>query len=200
MHPFQPSQLGGPCVIFPAIQRGLTPFSSWYAAGSICIYSYSTFVAVADKMYAIPFSTKVACNVEGIAIRVTVASGAGTRCRLGIYKCGGVGAPYPTTLLQDFGSVLTDSTGVKSITGLTCAIQAYTLYHAIALFESTPTFRAPHTEDFWGAWGCNNTGTGSGRAYITADQAYGALPANYSVVNPACVGGTYQPGVFLRFT
>jgi len=70
------------------------------------------FASTVGKMYAAPLWLP-ACTIDGYAINVALAAGAGGVCRSGLYSDV---EGRPVTLLRDFGTLSTTTTGDKSPT------------------------------------------------------------------------------------
>mgnify|MGYP000403913187 CR=1 FL=1 len=77
-------------------------------------YLISTFNAVADTIYFVPFLATAGTTYNRIGIDVTSANG-GATARLGIYKADS-SSGGPGTLVVDAGTVSVGTTGIKEIT------------------------------------------------------------------------------------
>lgn len=99
---------------------------------------YDTFAPVAGTLYASPFFVGEATPFDQIAITVQTAAAAGSRVRMGVYKSERL---VPTTLIVDAGSILTDTTGQKSLSIGPITIQPG-LYWLVCVFNGAPQVRA----------------------------------------------------------
>ena len=135
----------------------------------------ATQSATAGRLYTCPIFIARPMTFDAIAAWVTVASGANTSVRFGIYNDGT--NHYPDSLVLDAGTVLTDATGLRGI-AISQALATKGWYWAAALFESTPTvawtrFISPlGTADITDGFSYNPSSW-----YVA--QAYGALPASF---------------------
>lgn len=98
-------------------QAGTSPLELWYpmtlpTGGD----SVGTSIVSGNLMVMIPFPTGRGGVLDRIAIRVTSAATAGGRAQLGLYLPTSESNIYPGALLADYGEVVTDSTGIKSVT------------------------------------------------------------------------------------
>lgn len=76
--------------------------------------------------YAEPYFPGGPFDVDRVAVQVTTAGGAGSILRVGVYSSDSLGR-RPQTLLADWGSFDTASTGIKELT-ISTHFDAYTLY------------------------------------------------------------------------
>jgi hypothetical protein len=127
------------------------------------------------RLFALPFWPGRACTLTGSALNVTTLL-AGTSARMGVYLSDGV---YPTTLLSDFGTVTTASTGIRSITGLNVAIRPVLHYLVIARQGAAGTL-AVSSRSTWEPIVSDSTPTiaaNTNTYYI--DSVTGALPGSF---------------------
>ena len=97
----------------------------------------STTTVVDARVYFIPMEVVNPCTISDIGIEVvTTPGGTGSVVRLGIYYDDGTN--LPATLLADFGTVDTTTTGLKSITSL-AQVLAPGLYWLAAVAQGAPT-------------------------------------------------------------
>lgn len=108
-----------------------TTFQDWYAAGISNATVLTTVAVAVSTLVAIPF-VATASAVTGLAFRVSTASGANGKGRVGIYDSLGsrTGLMYPGSLVKDGGEFSVSSTGVKSTTSLTVNLTEGALYFA----------------------------------------------------------------------
>lgn len=99
--------------------------TAWHNWG----YGNAAAINIPDgRLFAMPFWPGRACTLTGVAVNVTTLL-AGSTLRMGIYVSDGV---LPTTLLADFGTVTSASTGIRSITGLTTPVRPVLHYIVVA--------------------------------------------------------------------
>lgn len=74
-----------------------------------------------------PFWVKTGCTLEALAVQVSTL-GASSTVRAGIRNDAGLAYPYPGTLITDYGTYDTSTTGTKTLSGLTTPLKPYTIY------------------------------------------------------------------------
>jgi len=191
---------GGGGGYWPMIQRGINPLECWYPLGPAQADTYVGGIALAaNRHYAISFAVPCDCNLDGVMLYVTAAV-ATSKARMGIYATGGFDNAYPTSLLLDCGEVNTNAVGVQTITGLTLPLYMGVLYAGTFISSHTPAITLRNY--MYQGWAAVNTLGNSLRPMCYATQAYGALPATFSVVGTTFMtSGSYDyPTIFLRFT
>jgi hypothetical protein len=87
------------------------------------------FTANGDTTFTPVFFT-VPCTLDALAVECTTAGAAGSLARLGVFSMNS--SLQPGTLLDDAGTVATDSTGAKSITGRSISIPGGWVFIACA--------------------------------------------------------------------
>lgn len=131
-----------------------------------------------DVLFAIPFFNTSLSTATSIAIHVTTASVAGTNVRLGIYNDNG--ALYPNGLIADFGTIATDSTGIKSI-AINLLLGQNIMYWLVLLAESTLTMGSTGLQCAWNIANFKNTSFGThGYSMYGYAFPYAALPTIYA--------------------
>lgn len=130
-----------------------TMLSGWYSIGSVprdCYYPIGmisgrvlgTMATANDRIYAIPFVTSNRRVLSSITINLTGAGAAGANARVAIYRNADDGDMYPGSLYANLGEYDLSSTGVKTISGLSVALDPnhcwWFAYHA----ENARTIRA----------------------------------------------------------
>ena len=98
----------------------------------------STFALTLDKLYLIPLDTPASASFDRIGVEVTTAGAAGALLRLGVYTANSGG--LPTTLLSDFGTVDSATTGNKELT-VSRALSDTTAWLAVACQVATCSVR-----------------------------------------------------------
>lgn len=96
-----------------------------------------TNAAATDNTDLVMFYVSESITIDRIAFNITNAGAGGTECRVGIYNCVN---GRPATVHTTFGTVATDSTGVKVITGTASLDAGY--YYAALQSESFPIYTA----------------------------------------------------------
>ncbi len=132
------------------------------------IHSLQAGAIAANQLLVQPFLAARNITVDRIAVQITIAGGAGTLVRLGIYRDNGAG--YPGVLLLDAGSVPADgATGNKTIT----ISQALTkgLYWTALISDGTPTIRL----GLFSAGQLADDNASNPTSGLWKSQAYGAL-------------------------
>lgn len=85
----------------------------WYAGGSPVAWTVGGGTLSKNMGYYAPVIFGRGFTPDFIGFRTSLAAGAGTVMRCALYKDNGSG--YPGTLLVEFGTVLCDTTGLKTI-------------------------------------------------------------------------------------
>lgn len=80
-----------------------------------------------DRLYAIPLWTGRSATLTGVSINVTTLLAASS-VRMGLYESDGV---LPTTLVADYGTVTTATTGLRTLTGLSSAVRPVLYFLAL---------------------------------------------------------------------
>jgi len=195
------AQANGGTGMYPWIDRGASPTSSWYRTSSVGTgANIATYTCVADTIYASYFSVPVICTLTELGVHV-VNGVALSSARLGVYRTGGWGSPYPTTLLLDAGTVPTTvGAGPQFVTGLTLRLQQDVLYASVFLTQSTPGFSCGSSLTTWNTWGSDNT-LAMGRSCVYHAQAWGALPTTFPSAAPTAVnaGTGPSPTMYTRY-
>lgn len=163
--------------------------------GSVSGYYYTPLAAggvaattrTNGVMYAIPIYFNRPLVLDRIGVDVTIAGGAGSLIRLGIYNSSATNAGAPGTLLLDAGTVDSTGTGLLEIT-ISQAVSAGT-YWLIAVPQGTPTPEPTircSGGDMLGVGFSTGTivTTGTATTGFTYSGVTGALPTPY------VVGGT----------
>jgi len=139
-------------------------------------------IITANRLYAYPLFIARDLTIDRIAIDIQTAGAGGTKARLGIYNNGT--NLYPGTLLDDYGEVAVDTTGIKAIT----ISQALTkgLYGIVVVSDGTPILKASSavTHSYW--LGIRGTSFGYHQQGWYVAHTYGALP------DPFTAGGTLE--------
>lgn len=135
------------------------------------------------RLFAMPFWPGRACTLTGVAANVTTLLAAST-LRMGLYASDGV---LPTTLIADFGTVTSASTGIRSITGLSTPVRPVLHYLAIARQGGVGTLSVS-TRSAWDPIVSDTSPTiaANTNAYFL-DPVAGALPTPFGAP-----GGTDQ--------
>lgn len=137
--------------------------------------TFSTIAVAADRIHAIPFHVSRKRTYQYAAIYVTVAGSAGKKARLGIYADDGT--ILPGALIEDWGEVAIDSTGLKVI-DITDRQLDKGLYWVVMHTEDTFTLRS-RTASSFSPLGVRSTGgaaLGGVEGGYIKDTAYAALP------------------------
>lgn len=99
--------------VVPDLYYGpLTTLSGW---------SLGTFTMIQNVLYAVPFTCPVDASFDTFGVRVTTAVASST-IRMGVYAAGSDG--YPSTLVQDMGTVDSSATGFRSFNPITLDLDA----------------------------------------------------------------------------
>lgn len=156
----------------------------------------TSFGAVANRLYAVPFYVPTATTFTQAMARVNNAGATGTQAEIGIYANSN-GAPG--SLEYDAGTIVTDATGEQTLTGLSLALSAGWHWLAIGC-SGTPILYQTSTTDFLDdLLGFSEPLSTSSAAYTGVYGSWtfsaGALPSTF----PEIVGGpsAMMPLVFL---
>lgn len=150
-----------------------SPATEYLSVPGVVITDVNTTVMTANLCFYLPMILNRAGVLDEVYHEVTVAGGAGTAARMGIYNAD---ADWqPTTLVRDFGTVSVASTGVKSITGIAQAL-APGRYLLAYLSDAAPTVRAV-TGNWLGASVAKALGGSALTIAMYGALAFQALPA-----------------------
>jgi hypothetical protein len=126
---------------------------------------------VANSLWAVPFLLTEQHNFDQIGISVSTAGAAGGLARLGIYEAGANG--LPGALVQDAGTVTTDTTGVKIIT-IGRLLQPNLYFLALVADVPATVCHAPASVSMVGTSAITSSAVKA--AYANRAFTYGALP------------------------
>ena len=137
-----------------------------------------------------PLVVPVACTLTEIGVEVTTAGAAGATVRLGIYSDHATTPGLPQTLLNDFGTVATSTTGNQMLTGLSVSLQPYVTYWLCSIAQGSPATQATLRIYSGGtAYGSTAIATYVWSGYQTFGSTLGALPAAASTILATGSGG-----------
>jgi hypothetical protein len=150
---------------------GTTLYSSQMYAGTNGTF---TIAATATLRYMPLLVEKDSITINRLGIYVLSASAAGTKCRLGIYNA--TAGFRPNALLLDAGEVAINSTGQKTITGLSTALTRGLYFLAIlnSAAGSINSVLSSSMPDLFGT----SSGAQNATSYFSHTQTYGSLPSN----------------------
>jgi hypothetical protein len=175
-----PNQLGAATPpITPGSAGSVFVPSRWYpqigATGT-------ALTSVLNTSYATSFGISAGHTFAAIGAYVTAAGGTGSTARFAVYTDNG--AAYPATLVQDFGTIATTTTGVAAITSSLTLAPA--LYWLIVTPQSgtSPAFQTASTttvpSPISGIIGSGSAGGASTAAgYVATNAVSGAMPTNF---------------------
>jgi len=138
-----------------------------------------------DQLHAVPFYSPRGRIVDGICFQVTVAGGAGSVGRCGLYQATSESNIYPGALVLDGGEKTCTTATVKSTTGLAITLEPDLLYWAVLLTGvSAPQVQRLNVQSM--VMGVVTSLASVPDTNLNVAQTYGALPAIF----PA--GATFQ--------
>lgn len=181
------------------LHKGTTNMTSWYVIGvQSNLTSFAAYSTTANKLVAVSAAGMIERGTIE-KIRINASGVAGTpKARIGLYACLGSGSKYPGTKLYDSGEI-------TLVSGTNEVSPAYEVNEADG--------------DIWFAFLCDTTavslsglsasacnqipvghdGSFSGaRAFVKADQTYGALPSTFSTTTIVLTDAT-GPAFMARF-
>lgn len=175
-----------------AVYGGVTQYSTPGVFG----VNVSTIGLAVDRVYYGPIKPPTQITIDQVAVEVTAAAAASSVLRIGLYNAGLDW--QPTSLVQDFGTVASDSTGVKTITLGSPLTLAPGRYVTAILGNGTPTLRAVRVAGSDGVLVAVGTGPFAGA--WRGPQAYGALPGTGTAWDavPFTSGNPVGQSVFMR--
>jgi hypothetical protein len=177
----------------PGPGRVGTTENRWYGAGVANATPKTTGAPTANRLRALPLVPDRDCTLEGIACNVTtLLSG---NIRLGVYEDNG--NLYPGALLYGSGTVSSNSTGVKSFTGLSVDLKGGELYWAAYASSAAATIRALAVAGCWAILGTDSAlGVAPGVGWDAA-FTFAALPNPYPS-GASVITAVPIPAVFIR--
>lgn len=159
----------------PGHRRGTTE-DRWYPAGCVNATLLTAFAIPAlDTLRVVPFVPSRDCTLEGLAVNVTNSAING-EMRVGVYADDG--NLYPAARLYGSAALLTTTTGVKSVTGLTQALTGGTLYWIATVYGvALPSMRGAAVDNLCPILGSQTNLLPTGLAVgWTVAFTYAALP------------------------
>jgi hypothetical protein len=169
-----------------------TPSNRWMCLAQGVTHGTATFSFNSARLVPLFMAKNATLNAVGMFI--TTAGSTGTVVRMGLYEADPLDE-QPLTLIQDFGTVVGTTTGFKSFTGLSIALEAKRYYVASAAQVGTTTSpvcsstsdQHPGVTAGNGATPTGNfafpgfsvSATGAFAATITASATNGAMPKTY---------------------
>ncbi len=185
--------------------------ATWYSLAAELTMSdrYTTGIDSTAGRIWLMYLPYVRGALEGLGIEVTTAGEAGSKIRLGAYAVaagGGVGASYDALVganLADSGQLAADTTGFKSVTGLSVAIPAEGLwlsYVGQSFATTAPTVKCIDYNNAAYGPAANASSTDYRGGAIATTGATGALPGSLTgFVNGVGGLGWILPAIEMRF-
>lgn len=121
---------GEPLVVGPTGNLPAVAAGRWHLIGT-GFGNAASINLTNERLLAVPFWPGRACELNAVALNVTLALVGGV-VRIGLYESDGA---LPTNLVADYGTVGVGLTGTQSATGLTTAVRP--ALHFIALARQT---------------------------------------------------------------
>lgn len=178
------------------IGTGVRPWSSVWFTNECGADTSTNFSPTQNQMYAIPLQIPKDLKISTAAVHVTTAVAA-TTIRLGIYADGGSGAP--STLLADFGTVSSATTGAKASAALGSSVQLRSgLVWAVMVLQGGTGVAVRAQKHPLAIPAGDETVTLSGATTMWVDSTTisGALPGTFTV--PSGPSGAVAPALALR--
>ena len=161
--------------------------SRWYNNG-IFVPANASFTNLLNTIRYVPVYIDQDITVSRMGINVVTAAAAGNTCRLGIYT-NDASTCQPLTRLVDSGTLALDSTGAKSVTGLSVSLTKGLYWFAYNSSINSGTITGIGTNFIFDVKGQSAIG-GVGFAGFNQSFAYGAFPASASSLTEANSTGT----------
>lgn len=149
-----------------------------------------------NEMLGVYLPVGVDSTIDQISVEVTTATSAGGTLRLGLYSTVSVFDMTPGSLVADFGTVLADTTGVKTWTGLARGVSANKPY-VLGLVNQTAgtcTIRTVHSYSPFVSDTSAPSGTNEFGAHIMTGVT-GALPGTWTLG-----GAQLAPRIGVKFS
>lgn len=174
------------------------PTLLWQAPGWDASGGSATFGFTADRDYYFPIALTCDATVTALAIDVSTAAGAGATARIGIYPADA--SWQPGSLSVDAGTVAIDSTGIKSVTGMSTALTAGRYLLAINHSSSSAVLRCISGSPP-GAFTVSGLGSGNIQAMLWwGSRAYAAFPGTGTAWANIVGNPTAYCPIFMRLT
>lgn len=171
---------------------------SYYGSGDLMEGSSNTQALTANTIYAVwwPYAVEQSVSFDRVSILVQTAGAAGKIARIMAYAPDGTNGK-PGTLLKDYGTVLVDSTGTKSISSTFTPTNYGGGFWLAVVSDGTPTLWAKGNDPMR-PMGANSEG---GTAYRGWSYALGSTTAP-NPFSPAATlnSAAYAPLFYLRRT
>lgn len=143
-----------------------------WVGGHVTNATSSSLAVTANRLYLVPFYLPAARGIQGLGVQVSTAGAAGTSVRLGVYRPDPANDYEPGARLLDWGTINTDSTGVRQVTAT--ATLAAGLWYVAGYFSGTPTVVSTTTGSNRPALG--GTSYGVPNVCFIKDGSFAALP------------------------
>lgn len=164
---------GTPLVVGPAGNLPVIRSTAWH---NLPAYGNAAAANVPnDRLFALPFWPGRTATITAVAANVTTALAA-SEVRLGLYASDGV---LPTSLIADYGTVATTTTGIKQISSLSTVVRPVLHYLVIGRQGGGLTL-ALSTRSSWEPIVSDTSPTiaSNTNAYFK-DSVSGALPSTF---------------------
>lgn len=123
--------------LFPYRQVGTSPVERWYIAGAVTASDLIAGPGPVGVLLAAPHVFPCPVLIDKLSILVTGVNN-GTNARLGVYESvGNFTDTTPGALVLDAGQVAINTTGVKTISGLTLSLLQTKLYYFCLITDTT---------------------------------------------------------------
>lgn len=160
--------------------------SRWYTNG-LFPPANASFTNLLNTIRYVPFYIDQDVTITRLGINVVTAATAGNTCRIGIYSNNG--STQPNTRLVDSGTLALDSTGAKSVTGLSVALTKGLYWFAYVGSVASGTITGLGTNFIFDVKGQASIGA-VGFAGFNQTYTYGALPATAGTITEINSTGT----------
>lgn len=131
-----------------------------------------------DTLFGIPFVVPSGGVIDDIRMFV-IGAGGGT-CRVGVYEATSSTNLYPNNLISDCGTFAVNAGGIKTIGGLSVAVEAGKLYWFAFNQSAGWTSYGFNPNDANITLGYDNSGVNPGYHSCSVALAYAAMPATFT--------------------
>lgn len=158
----------------------------WYNNGNVPVANAGFTNQLAIRY--VPFIIDQDITITRLGINVVTSAPATSTCRIGIYT-NDASTCQPLTRLVDSGTLALDSTGAKSVTGLSVALTKGLYWLAYVSNANTGTITGINTSNSFDVKGQLSIGA-VGFAGFNQTFTYGALPSSAGTLTELNSGGT----------
>ena len=173
---------------------------AYYIISQRNVTTLTTGAPAINTVWAMPFWCFHEYVVDTINVYVTVAGGAGSAIRLGVYDNRVDSDFRPDRLVQGSGSISTTSTGIKTFTPTNLQLEPGMLYWFVFFCgTSAPTINTLPPGAVFPIFAYSTIGNANVGVGCYDSQAFGALPTSFSFTGVLAGNSVPIPAIYVEF-